>query len=235
MEGPVVLFFGLIRRVQGRRHPAARLPAGGGRRAVGGRHAAHRHGAAARAGRRARAFRVGLHPGPRAARVSAPRRSRRAPVSRHRPVGRALHHARVRQAAGAVGRRRLRGGGRAPRRRAARAAGAQSAGGRCAELLADPAAPRELSAAAARAAAGPYSWDAVAEQTVELYRGCLAHNRACSPSSSGSRSGCSPTRTWAIRSCSGCWRGSRARGRCPPAAASCRAPRWWWPPTTRRP
>jgi glycosyltransferase involved in cell wall biosynthesis len=40
-------------------------------------------------------------------------------------------------------------------------------------LLADPAARAELSAAAARAAAGPYSWDAVAEQTVALYRRLL--------------------------------------------------------------
>jgi glycosyltransferase involved in cell wall biosynthesis len=40
-------------------------------------------------------------------------------------------------------------------------------------LLADPSARAELSAAAARAAAGPYSWDAVAEQTLALYRQLL--------------------------------------------------------------
>jgi glycosyltransferase involved in cell wall biosynthesis len=40
-------------------------------------------------------------------------------------------------------------------------------------LLADPSARAELSAAAERAAAGPYSWDAVAEQTVALYRQLL--------------------------------------------------------------
>jgi glycosyltransferase involved in cell wall biosynthesis len=40
-------------------------------------------------------------------------------------------------------------------------------------LLADDAARAELAAAAARAAAGPYSWDAVAERTLELYRELL--------------------------------------------------------------
>jgi glycosyltransferase involved in cell wall biosynthesis len=39
-----------------------------------------------------------------------------------------------------------------------------------AALLHDDAARAELAAAAARAAAGPYSWDAVAERTLELYR-----------------------------------------------------------------
>ena len=38
------------------------------------------------------------------------------------------------------------------------------------ELLSDPAARERLSVAAREAAAGPYSWDAVAEQTVALYR-----------------------------------------------------------------
>jgi glycosyltransferase involved in cell wall biosynthesis len=38
------------------------------------------------------------------------------------------------------------------------------------ELLADPAARERLSAAAREAAAGPFSWDAVAEQTLALYR-----------------------------------------------------------------
>jgi glycosyltransferase involved in cell wall biosynthesis len=41
------------------------------------------------------------------------------------------------------------------------------------ELLADSAAREELGAAAARAAAGPYSWDAVAERTLALYRELL--------------------------------------------------------------
>jgi len=41
------------------------------------------------------------------------------------------------------------------------------------ELLADPVAREELGAASARAAAGPYSWDAVAERTLALYRELL--------------------------------------------------------------
>jgi glycosyltransferase involved in cell wall biosynthesis len=40
-------------------------------------------------------------------------------------------------------------------------------------LLADPAAREELAAAAARAAAGPYSWDEVARRTLEVYRRLL--------------------------------------------------------------
>ena len=39
-----------------------------------------------------------------------------------------------------------------------------------ARLLADPAARARLAAASARAAAGPYSWDGVAERTLALYR-----------------------------------------------------------------
>jgi glycosyltransferase involved in cell wall biosynthesis len=41
------------------------------------------------------------------------------------------------------------------------------------ELLGDPAARGELAAAAARAAAGPYSWDEVARSTLALYRELL--------------------------------------------------------------
>jgi glycosyltransferase involved in cell wall biosynthesis len=41
------------------------------------------------------------------------------------------------------------------------------------ELLADPVAREELAAASARAAAGPYSWDTVAESTLALYRELL--------------------------------------------------------------
>ncbi len=40
-------------------------------------------------------------------------------------------------------------------------------------LLADPARRNELATAAGRAAAGPYSWDSVAEQTLGLYRELL--------------------------------------------------------------
>jgi glycosyltransferase involved in cell wall biosynthesis len=41
------------------------------------------------------------------------------------------------------------------------------------ELLADPAARAELAAAAAAAAAGPYSWDAVAQSTLAVYQELL--------------------------------------------------------------
>jgi glycosyltransferase involved in cell wall biosynthesis len=41
------------------------------------------------------------------------------------------------------------------------------------ELLDDPAAREELAAAAARAAAGPYSWDTAAQSTLALYRELL--------------------------------------------------------------
>jgi glycosyltransferase involved in cell wall biosynthesis len=42
------------------------------------------------------------------------------------------------------------------------------------DLVDDPRAREELAAAAARAAAGPYSWDAAAERTLALYRELLA-------------------------------------------------------------
>jgi glycosyltransferase involved in cell wall biosynthesis len=41
------------------------------------------------------------------------------------------------------------------------------------ELLADEGARKELAAAATRAAAGPYSWDMIADQTLDLYRELL--------------------------------------------------------------
>ncbi|HEX8074310.1 MAG TPA: glycosyltransferase family 4 protein [Thermoleophilaceae bacterium] len=43
-----------------------------------------------------------------------------------------------------------------------------------AELISDEPARRELAAAAARAAAGPYSWDRAAEETLALYRELLS-------------------------------------------------------------
>jgi glycosyltransferase involved in cell wall biosynthesis len=46
------------------------------------------------------------------------------------------------------------------------------------ELLADPAARERLGEAAARAAAGAYSWDEVAERTLALYRELLAAREA---------------------------------------------------------
>jgi glycosyltransferase involved in cell wall biosynthesis len=46
-----------------------------------------------------------------------------------------------------------------------------------AELTGDPAAREELATAARRAAAGPYSWDGVAEKTIALYRELLEERR----------------------------------------------------------
>jgi glycosyltransferase involved in cell wall biosynthesis len=42
------------------------------------------------------------------------------------------------------------------------------------ELVADPGARERLGAAAAAAAGGPYSWDAIGTQTLDLYRGLLS-------------------------------------------------------------
>ena len=49
------------------------------------------------------------------------------------------------------------------------------------ELLRDEPARRELAAAAARAAAGPYSWDRAAERTMALYRELLSGERPVDP------------------------------------------------------
>ncbi len=54
-----------------------------------------------------------------------------------------------------------------------------------AELVADPAARERLAAAARAAAAGPYSWDAVAAQTLALYEELATPGRTASNSSSG--------------------------------------------------
>ena len=45
--------------------------------------------------------------------------------------------------------------------------------GALSELLSDESARRGLGSAAARAAAGPYSWDSAAERTLSLYRELL--------------------------------------------------------------
>ena len=45
---------------------------------------------------------------------------------------------------------------------------------RCGSLLADPVALGEMARAARDAAAGAYSWDAVARRTLELYEALLA-------------------------------------------------------------
>ena len=111
-------------------------------------------------------------PTPRS-RVLPPRRPRRAALPRDRPVRRAVHRARVRQAAAAQRRRRL-PRGRRDRRRRARPAGRP---GRAARALGacSPTPPRrERLAAAARAAAAAARtrWDAIAARTSSSTRRC---------------------------------------------------------------
>ena len=151
--------------LQGRRRPARRVARGGaGRRAVGDRDAAHgrlvhprperAHGAALRLGRRARG--------------RVPRgRSRRAALPRDRPVGRALHGAGVRQAGAGDDRRRLRG----DPGRGARPTGRSGRARRRADSRCWPTRRvwREMADASRAAAEGPYSWDAIAARTLELY------------------------------------------------------------------
>ena len=170
----MVLFFGLLRPYKGVDTLLRGVRAGRGRRAVGRRHAADADGAAARAGR-ARGpcrFVAALRRRRRDPRALPARRPRRASLPRHRPVRRALHRRSPlasRSCSSAVG-------GFAELGREHGAARLVPPGDPAAlaeameELLADPAARAELAAAAARAAAGPYSWDAVAAQTLELYR-----------------------------------------------------------------
>ena len=107
-----------------------------------------------------------------------PRRRRRPSLPRRRALRRPLHRPRLRQADGAQRRRRLPRGRRdrrrPPRRRPATPPRSPP---RSRELVGDEAARAELAAAAARAAAGPYSWDEAARRTLDLYRELLAARR----------------------------------------------------------
>ncbi len=77
------------------------------------------------------------------------------------------------------------------------------------ELTGDAAARAELAAAARRAAAGPYSWDEAARRTISIYEELLEAREMMHslPSSSGSASGLSSTRTPATRWYCGRWSG----------------------------
>ena len=97
------------------------------------------------------------------------------------------------------------------------------------ELLADPAARAELAAAAARAAAGPYSWDEVAAphpRGVPAAARPIIDRWESSRSSSGCRRACSSTRTPATRCSCGWPRAARApasaAGRPRPLRPACR-------------
>ena len=166
----------LLRRdppVQGRGRAGRGLPAGRGRRAVGGRAAARGvDGAPAPARAAGRVRFVDRY----VSDAELPAFFRRADllVLPHRSVdvsGRAVRGARVRQGDGAVRRRRLPRDRRGARRGRARAAGGPGrAGGRHrAACSSDDAERRRLEERALAAAAGPFSWDRIAEQTASLY------------------------------------------------------------------
>ena len=165
-EGPVILFFGLLRPYKGidmlleafRRVEGAELwIVGNPRMDVEPLRRARRRGAGPRP------LRHPLRRGRRDPGDLPPRRPRRPALPRRRALRRPLHRPRLRQAAGAERGRRLPRGG-ADRRRAARPA----RGPRRARRRPRRAGRRrgraasELAAAARAAAAGPYSWDAVA-------------------------------------------------------------------------
>ena len=135
-----------------------------------------------------------------------------AALPRDRPVGRALHRARLRQAdacsatsaaspsSPSTGAARLVPPGDPDALRAA-----------LRELLGDAAARARLGGAAARAAAGRYAWDAIAARTSPSTRYCVTIARdesARRPSSGCSRRRCSSTPRSATRWC------SRARTGC---------------------
>ena len=111
-------------------------------------------------------------PTPRSPALLSPRRRRRAPVPRDRAVGRPLHGARLRQADRAERRRRLPRGRRARRRRppGPRRATRRRSRRRSRELLARPGERERAGGRGRAAAAGPYSWDAIAARTLDLYR-----------------------------------------------------------------
>ena len=116
-----------------------------------------------------RALGVALRRRRRGRRVLPPRRPRRAALPRDRPVRRAVHRAGVRRAARAERRRRL-SGGRRRRRRGARGARRRGrAGGRAAAPARRRRGARRPRRRRPRAAAGRYSWDAIAAAHLALY------------------------------------------------------------------
>ena len=118
-----------------------------------------------------RALRAALHRRPRDPGLLPPRRPGRAALPPDRPVRRAVHGAGLRLPAAAVSGRRLprgggHGGGRAGRSRRRHGA-ARSARATCSPT---PPAANAWSLRPRAAAAGPYSWDTSAQDTLEVYR-----------------------------------------------------------------
>jgi glycosyltransferase involved in cell wall biosynthesis len=171
VEGPVVLFFGLLRPYKGldvlleawRGIDGAELWIAGAPRGVDV--AALRAAAPAE-----RPLRPALHRRPRDPRAVPPRRPRRPAVPRDRPVRRPVHRARLRQPDPRLRRRRL-PRGRRPRRGRPRPARRPRRPSTPAleALLADPARREALGTAARRAAADVYAWPTIARQHLELY------------------------------------------------------------------
>ena len=166
----------LLRRgqaLQGRGRAGRGLPPGGGRRAVGRGAAARgvdRAPAPARAAR-ARPLRGPLRAGCRAAGLLPARGPARAPSPQRGRVGRAVRGPRVRQGDGDE--RRSAASASSPRSTApacsCRPDDPDELGAAIARLLADPEERRQLEQRALAAAAGPFSWDRIAEQTATLY------------------------------------------------------------------
>ena len=208
----MILCFGLIRPYKGVDVLLEAFRGDRGRRAVGGRQAARMSmDAVARAGRAGAAGRVRF-----VARFVADRELpayfRRADVvvlpyrdtEQSGVLFTALAFGKpiVMSAVGGFAEVAARGAGAARARRATR-----GAGGGAERAARRPRRPRAaVGRRAAAAAAGPYSWDAVAAQTLALYRELIrvtvARGRLL-----GRRPGCSSTRTSATRRSCGCWRG----------------------------
>ena len=171
-EGPVILFFGLLRPYKGSRRPARGVPKRPGRGTLDRRQPAHGRRAAARDRRRcARAgpFRHALRRGRRDPGDLPPRRRAHPSLPRHRAVRRPLHglafgKPMVLTDVGGFGELAAQGAARV-----VPAADSSALAAALRELTGDEAASAELAEAAQRAAAGPYSWDETARRTLDLY------------------------------------------------------------------
>ena len=193
-EGPVILFFGLLRPYKGIEILLEAFRRGRGRRALDRRQPADgRRAAAPSSPREAAGPRPLRHPLRRRRRDPGdlpPRRPRRPALPRRRALRRPLHRrspsaSRWSSAPSAASPRWPRPAppGSSPPGDAAALAGA------LAELVARRGRPRRARRGRRRAAAGPFSWDEVARLTLALYRELLEARRdhASPQSSSGSR------------------------------------------------
>ena len=178
VEGPVVLCFGLVRPYKGVDVLLRGVSGARGRRALGGRHAADGHGRSC----------AGSPPNARRRCASS---SASSPIPRSPPTSGARTSSCCRTARSSSRACCTRRSPSATRSSPARSGGFTEVGERdgalrlvppgdpeplaaaLGELLADPAARTELAAAAARAAAGPYSWREIGARTLDLYRSTI--------------------------------------------------------------